>query len=434
MLLSNLLASLSLFDLIYAGEAFDVNFQANLSGIPEEPQPNATSQLLAADLQVSENFDDLEDTQERPRSSAWTHDPECIHSEDSTEEYCVYTNNSFAHGRGISFFASPKIAARIAELSAFTDHAIHDNVNTFDDAPWEIRNIPGRGNGLFATRLLHRGDHIISDTPVGVFQSDAFFLDYPIGYRYLHTAFDRLPDVTKDIVMRTAAHSPGDPYMERINTNAFAGDFEGAPHFFLYPETALMNHDCRPNTLYYHDTSSLIHATYASRTILPGEEITITYTNILQPRSERRSVLKQSWGFHCQCSLCSRSDSDIEESDARIKKISDLQTHLSDWTSNSIATPAMAEQLLELYDQEGVHAAKGLGHMLAALTYNAAGDVSQAKKHARLAIEAGVVTDGSRETDENDMEALTANPKGHWSYLVRKIQELEGKMGIKREI
>jgi hypothetical protein len=39
--------------------------------------------------------------------------------------------------------------------------------------------------------------------------------------------------------MRTAAHSQGDPLMERINTNAFAGDFEGAPHFLMYPETAV---------------------------------------------------------------------------------------------------------------------------------------------------------------------------------------------------
>jgi hypothetical protein len=35
------------------------------------------------------------------------------------------------------------------------------------------------------------------------------------------------------------AGSQGDPIMERINTNAFAGEFEGAPHFLMYPETAV---------------------------------------------------------------------------------------------------------------------------------------------------------------------------------------------------
>ncbi|CZR52870.1 uncharacterized protein PAC_02747 [Phialocephala subalpina] len=427
MLLFSLFASFFLFDLIHAGQhPLDVEFRANLSGNPDASQRNLSIEVLASDLNVAEGFDDYEHTQ---ASGPWTHTPECIHSDDKTEEYCVYTNNSFAHGRGISFFTSPTIAVRIAELSAFTNQSVHDNVNNFEDPPWEVRDIPGKGNGLFATRELHRGDLILADTPVGVLQSDAFFLDYLIGYRYLHTAFDRLPDATKDLVMRTAAHSPGDPYMERINTNAFAGEFEDKPHFFLYPETSLINHDCRPNTLYYHDTSTLIHATYASRTILPGEEITITYINILQPRSERRAVLKQTWKFDCQCSLCSRSTSSNQESDTHIARINHLQTHLSDWSPTSIATPAMAEELIKLYELEGIHAAIGLGHMLAALAYNADGDVSMAKKHARLALKGGVVTDGSREKDEDDLRALRESPMTHWSYLARKIQELEGRMG-----
>lgn len=38
----------------------------------------------------------------------------------------------------------------------------------------------------------------------------------------------------------------GGEVMERINTNAFAGEFAGKMCFLLYPDTALMNHDCRP--------------------------------------------------------------------------------------------------------------------------------------------------------------------------------------------
>lgn len=87
----------------------------------------------------------------------------------------------------------------------------------------------------------------------------------------------------------------------------------------------------------------------------------------------------------------------------------------------------MAEELLSLYEEESIHAANGLGHMLAALAYNADGDVSMAKKHARLALKGGVVTDGSRQKDEDDLRALRESPKTHWSHLVRKIQQLEGK-------
>lgn len=80
----------------------------------------------------------------------------------------------------------------------------------------------------------------------------------------------------------------------------------------------------------------------------------------------------------------------------------------------------MADELLSLYEKEEIHAAQGLGHMLAALAYNAEGDTSLARKHARLAVQAGVVTDGSREASEDDMVALRETPKTHWSYLKRK--------------
>jgi hypothetical protein len=227
MLLSLFAASFSLFSSTYAGELpLDFRFQENFCSIAEDNVfPNSTT---------------LEDHNNHIHvSHPWTREPKCITDKDTMETFCVYTSGRFANGRGISFFTTPSIAKRVEELPAFKEQGIYEKANVFDDAPWEIRNIPGRGNGLFATRTLHRGDEIIVDTPVGVFQSDAFFADYGIGYKYLHIAFDQLPKKTRDIFMRTAAHSPGDPLMERINTNAFAGDFEGAPHFLMYPETAV---------------------------------------------------------------------------------------------------------------------------------------------------------------------------------------------------
>lgn len=245
MFLYGLLTSLLVLKITYADQQpLNIDFQANSSEVSKESQINSTIKDLVADLNVLENSEKDVYTGDGVKFGPWTYEPECIHSDDHSEEYCVYTDKNFARGRGISFFTSPTVAAKVIELSAFTNHTVHDHVNKFEDAPWEVRNVPGRGNGLFATRTLHRGDLIIADTPVAVLQSDAFFLDYPIGYRYLHIAFDRLSETTKEIVLQTAAHSPGDPYMERINTNAFAGDFEGAPHFLLYPETAVSASIC----------------------------------------------------------------------------------------------------------------------------------------------------------------------------------------------
>jgi hypothetical protein len=234
-----LIALLSLFPSAYAGEHLvDFKFQGDFCSISKESaSPNLTVQQTLEDHSNHQHV-----------SNPWTREPKCITDQDTNQNFCVYTDGKFANGRGISFFTTPSIAKRVEELPAFKERGIHDHANAFENPPWEIKNIPRRGNGLFATRTLHRGDEIIIDTPVGVLQSDAFFADYGIGYKYLHIAFDQLPKKTRDIFMKTAAHSQGDPLMERINTNAFSGDFEGAPHFLMYPETAvslnpiLMNH------------------------------------------------------------------------------------------------------------------------------------------------------------------------------------------------
>ncbi|TVY80372.1 hypothetical protein LSUE1_G007473 [Lachnellula suecica] len=382
-----------------------------------------------------------------PKPKPWTRKPSCLKSGDN-ETYCVYTNEKFANGRGISFFTSPSIAEKVTQLPAFTKEGLHDEANNFEDPPWEIRNVRGRGNGLFATRTLHRGDLILADTPLGVYQSDAFFPDYELGYQYLRKSFEQLPKSSQEIFLQTGTHSPGDKVMERINTNAFAGDFEGEPHFLLYPETALMNHDCRPkyvssfdqrqfadrsSAMYYHDPMSLIHSSHASRTIQPGEEITITCKfialiltrlptppdiNLLQPQSQRQEVLSQIWGFTCTCSLCKSSDSDI--SDGHVSRIIELFTLLADWSPASTATPKLAEELLILCKEEKLYAAFGSGHFFAAQAYNAAGVPKMAAWHAQKAVEMGIVGDDDAEGQVVQMKELMKNPRGHWTFGVRK--------------
>jgi hypothetical protein len=97
-----------------------------------------------------------------------------------------------------------------------------------------------------------------------------------------------------------------------------------------------------------------------------------------------------------------------------------MQTYLSDWSAGSLATPKMSRQLLALYEAEEIHAAIGKGHVFAALAHNAVGDTFRAKKHARLAIEAGMVNSGGeKDEDVRDLLMLKENPEGHWSYMAR---------------
>jgi hypothetical protein len=232
-------SSLSLFSLARAGQnPLSVEIHADSCRISENKPLLALSQELTGGNYNQERCG-LEQVAHASASSPWTKSPTCMPKENSTSTYCVYTNDQFASGRGISFFTSPSIAERITALPAFAGEDIYSNVNMFDDPSWEVKVIPGRGKGLFATRTLYRGDRILASTPLGVYQSDALVRDSAMDYIYLHTAFIHLPKSSQEQFLSAMAGSKGDPIMERVNTNAFSGEFEGAPHFLMYPETAV---------------------------------------------------------------------------------------------------------------------------------------------------------------------------------------------------
>ena len=229
----SLLTTLSLLRLSQAGQ------DLNLGGTASENEV-----LLDLSPELRDHVHSPESSNQEPStpetiSTPWTEQVKCIPKENSTAAYCVYSNDEFANNRGISFFTTPSIADKIAALPAFSKKNIYNSVNKFNDAPWEIRSMHGRGKGLFATRTLYRGDQIVAATPIGVYHTDALPPDYELEYIYLHTAFIQLPKATQQIFLSTMAGSEGDPIMERVNTNAFFGDFEGSPHFLMYPETAV---------------------------------------------------------------------------------------------------------------------------------------------------------------------------------------------------
>uniref|UniRef100_A0AAR2L0B6 [histone H3]-lysine(4) N-trimethyltransferase n=1 Tax=Pygocentrus nattereri TaxID=42514 RepID=A0AAR2L0B6_PYGNA len=78
----------------------------------------------------------------------------------------------------------------------------------------------------------------------------------------------------------------------------------------LYPSMSLLNHDCRPNCVVVFLGRRL--QLRAVRHIQPNEELTISYTEVLAPRVERRVQLQQQYHFLCQCQRCSREDTDCD--------------------------------------------------------------------------------------------------------------------------
>jgi hypothetical protein len=157
---------------------------------------------------------------------------------------------------------------------------------------------------------------------------------------------------------------------------------------------------------------------------MPGEELTISYLDPAQTREERLKALKASWGFECSCSSCTQPPSQVSASDARVRHIAELSEDLEDYTKDSVATPAMAELLVSLYQQERLYGPISEPYTFAALEYNGIGDVWTAQKYARLAVEAGILYAGAWDKDVKNMKLLLRDPQAHWSYMLRTSKRI----------
>ncbi len=70
----------------------------------------------------------------------------------------------------------------------------------------------------------------------------------------------------------------------------------------LYSAPSLLNHSCRPNTFTWFNGRQLFLK--AVRDIDPGEQLFITYTDIMQLLSERKIELQSKYNFTCACERC----------------------------------------------------------------------------------------------------------------------------------
>ncbi|KAG3173543.1 hypothetical protein PI124_g1302 [Phytophthora idaei] len=91
----------------------------------------------------------------------------------------------------------------------------------------------------------------------------------------------------------------------RVNCNAFsiANDVTNeAVGIGLFPEGALFNHDCDPNCVVsFKGREMKVHVV---KDVEVGQELTVSYIELLQSTEKRRMELKDSYFFDCQCTRC----------------------------------------------------------------------------------------------------------------------------------
>uniref|UniRef100_A0A8C4REE8 [histone H3]-lysine(4) N-trimethyltransferase n=1 Tax=Eptatretus burgeri TaxID=7764 RepID=A0A8C4REE8_EPTBU len=99
----------------------------------------------------------------------------------------------------------------------------------------------------------------------------------------------------------------------KVNCNSFTIEDEELIHVgaALYPSLALLNHSCDFNCVVtFHGTTAEVHAV---RDLLAGEELLITYIDLLYTSFDRIAQLRDLYFFTCTCKLCKTHHLDNEK-------------------------------------------------------------------------------------------------------------------------
>ncbi|KAF1956303.1 hypothetical protein CC80DRAFT_413401, partial [Byssothecium circinans] len=96
-----------------------------------------------------------------------------------------------------------------------------------------------------------------------------------------------------------------------------------------------------------------------------------------------------------------------------------LQASLNDWSSTTTGSPSVAEELLQMYRDEGLEGFMDIPYGFAALAYNAVGDTKKATIYAEKAQELILMKDGPWTPNLQIWRELLKDPRSHWSYKRR---------------
>ena len=180
----------------------------------------------------------------------WTHRPHCP---DDDTPYCVHTNARFGR-HGVSVIAVPPARANesttlpaveaLFSSPSTRDFREEDKIADDHDPPYEIRDIPGKGKGLVATRAIPHGTVLMVDHAVVL--ADAAFprrVRRDLGRDMLREAIGRLAPGGEEAVL-ALARSSADPGVvpaaeDVVKTNSFSVEVGGGNYMALFPRVAV---------------------------------------------------------------------------------------------------------------------------------------------------------------------------------------------------
>jgi hypothetical protein len=282
---------------------------------------------------------------------------------------------------------------------------------------FEVKEIQGKGKGLVALCDLPQGTRIIHEKPLLVTQPMA-----PVAFEaFLASKIRKLSKQEQRQFLSLHNNFRGKyPFGGIVKTNALpcgSGSAVGG----IYATLCLINHSCLPNSQNTWNSDTKHETIYAIRPISCGEEITISYDRG-GPSRDRQMFLKNSFGFHCSCSVCSLPPAELRNSDIRRLRIQRLDEQIGDPMRMAMSPRdslqdchSLLSSLMEEYDGHP-------GALTARLYYDAFqisiahGDQARASIFAERSYKARVICEGDDTPEARKAKALAAKPSDHASF------------------
>lgn len=177
----------------------------------------------------------------------WSSPPHCIATpiENSTEPQidCLFSATTFRNGHGISLVTSTIHASDLVGAESFVDYPVPLSVQKREGRgpSYQIRDVPGKGKGIVATRRIRRGEIILIDVPA-VLMSIAFLANTKPHHRrrLIKQAIGRLPDETQREIYALSRGKERHEMDAILGTNTnTVGLADGYPHVGLFLKLAV---------------------------------------------------------------------------------------------------------------------------------------------------------------------------------------------------
>jgi hypothetical protein len=181
----------------------------------------------------------------------WSHKPYCPGARNASnpaEQFCVYTSATFRGHHGISLVTSPELSSIIGDTlddsvvpPALRDHIsspLMSDITPPGDLPYVVKDLPGRGKGVVATRNISRWEIVMVSFPA--IMAPMEFLDTDNlrdkdKVNLLARVVRRLPQHEQKTIFSLARSVGGALVEDILRTNIFGVEVNGIQYMALFP-------------------------------------------------------------------------------------------------------------------------------------------------------------------------------------------------------